>query len=79
MSEYIREAVDQGKVTGPYAYQVLFSAIANSGEWAGQETISDGFYKELKVTRTGIAGLHLPHPTHITHNLILSTISTNKH
>ena len=29
--------------------QTLFSAIANSGDWAGSDTIPDDFYKELKV------------------------------
>jgi len=48
MSEFFKDAVEQGKVTGPYALQIVFSAIANSGEWAGQETISDAFYRELK-------------------------------
>jgi len=48
MSQFFKDSVEQGKVTEPYALQIVFSAIANSGEWATQETISDGFYRELK-------------------------------
>lgn len=48
LQEYIEETMNGGKVTPIYALQVLFSAIAGSGMWAGQDTISDDFYKELK-------------------------------
>lgn len=49
MSSYIKDAIDQSKVTHVYALQTLFSTIANSGEWAALEPIPDDFYKELKV------------------------------
>lgn len=49
MTTYIKEAIEQGRVTGIYALQTLFSAIANSGDWNGLDIIPDDFYKELKV------------------------------
>ena len=36
-------------MTQVYAIQILFSAIANSGDWASSDIIQDDFYKELKV------------------------------
>jgi len=48
LSAYMTEAIEQGKVTPVYSVQTLFSAIANSGDWAGSDTIPDDFYKELK-------------------------------
>lgn len=48
LTGYIKDAIDAGRVTTPMALQILFSTIANSGEWASQESIPDDFYKELK-------------------------------
>lgn len=45
---YMKEAIDQGKVTAPHALQHLFATIANSGDWAGSDNIPDDFYKEIK-------------------------------
>jgi len=46
--DYMNEAIDQGKVTAPQAVQLLFSTVANSGDWAGNQPIPDDFYKEIK-------------------------------
>lgn len=45
---YIEDNIEQGRVTAAYGLQILFSTIANGGDWAGLEPIPDDFYKELK-------------------------------
>ena len=43
------DSIEQERMTAINTLQILFSTIANSGDWVGQENISDDFYKELKV------------------------------
>lgn len=65
LSAYIKEAIEQGKVTQVYAIQILFSAIANSGDWASSDIIQDDFYKELKQYFTLFKGIVKTHKLQI--------------
>lgn len=59
LQNYMTDTIEQGRMTAINALHILFSTIANSGDWVGQEIISDDFYKELKQY-SAVFGKFLP-------------------
>lgn len=48
LANYIKEAIEEQKVTPTYTLQILFSVIATCGDWVVSDHIADDFYQEIK-------------------------------